>query len=137
MLFILYIYYIFAPKTATQLQHSMQIGSKPGNHLLRKNKSSEYMTTTKNTDFLNEYETAAERDRRLRREAICKEYVARSGDILAGGVKPNRVLRLLAEEHLCSIMGVKKILIRAGLYKSGKQPVVLQGIYAPKQTSLF
>jgi len=85
---------------------------------------------------INEYETNIERERRERHSAIRREYLERSSVILAGEVKPNRVISVLSNKYNMSVMGIKTILKNAGIYKDAKHPVVLNGNNTPQQMSL-
>ena len=63
------------------------------------------------------YETDAERNRRLRNDAVRREYLERSNVILSGEYKPHRILSVISKKYGMTIMGVKKILKRDGIYK--------------------
>ena len=79
------------------------------------------------------YETVAERHRREEHNNIRREYLDRSSVILSGEVSPHRLLSFLATKYGYSVMGIKTILKKAGIYKDAKHPVVLSGSSAPKQ----
>lgn len=71
-------------------------------------------------------ETSYERFLRTRAEEICQTYLGWAREIMSGEVTPNRVIQHLAEEKGISREGVRSILKRRGVYKSAKQPVMLQ-----------
>lgn len=85
---------------------------------------------------INIYETEQERFRRERSEAIVKEYLAMSDDILRGVVTPNRVVNYLATRFSMSGYGIKTVLKRMGVYKSAKQPVIRKGLQNPVQATI-
>lgn len=75
---------------------------------------------------INEYETETQRFNRQRNESIVNEYIERSHDILLGNVTPHRLCEFLAERYNMSRYGITLVLKRAGVYKSAKQPIVIE-----------
>lgn len=67
----------------------------------------------------NEFMTAFERERANRHKAICAEYVELTAKHT--GIKPNRIIKSIAEKHSMTIPGVKRILIDNGLYVTKKR----------------
>lgn len=82
------------------------------------------------------YETDSERNRRLRCEAVRREYIERSNVILSGEYKPNRIMSIISKKYGLTIMGVKKILKKDGIYKDALHPVIFSGKGTPTQLSL-
>ena len=70
-----------------------------------------------------ENETIYERFIRTRSERVCQEYISHSESILGGDITPNRVIQSIASNLGMSGMGVRLILIRAGIYKNSQEPV--------------
>lgn len=81
-------------------------------------------------------ETPYETFLRTRAEEVCQLYLGWSHEIMTGQVKPNRVIQNIAQLKSMSGEGVKTILKRLGVYKSAKQPLIVQKT-EPKQLSMF
>jgi len=81
-------------------------------------------------------ETQYEKFLRTRAEEICQSYIGWAHEITCGEVKPNRIIQRLAQEKGMTGEGVKSILKRFGVYKSAKQPIILQKS-EPVQLSMF
>lgn len=73
---------------------------------------------------INDFETAKERYHRERIESVQQEYLRYAAEILCRKVTPNRIINHIAAHFCMSGYGVKSILMRAGIYKSAKEPVV-------------
>ena len=85
---------------------------------------------------INTLETPHETLLRTRAEEVCQLYLSWSHEIMSGRVKPNRVIQNIAHSKGMSGEGVKRILIRCGIYKNAEQPIIVQRS-EPKQLSMF
>lgn len=69
-----------------------------------------------------------ERSRRKKEDSICSQYLQWSEELLSGQVKPNRIFRYLADNNKMTIMGIKSILKRRGVYQNALNPVLVSDI---------
>lgn len=75
--------------------------------------------------YISPYETERQKFIRERSYRIAKAYIQRAGDILMEGVKPTRVMVMLAKKYEMTSYGIACILKRKGIYVNRKHPIVL------------
>lgn len=73
---------------------------------------------------IKDYEYEKEKLLRERNEHIVYDYLMRAEDILSGKVKPYRVHCFLSRRYAMTRQNIAKILIKAGVYKDSKHPIM-------------
>ncbi len=74
------------------------------------------------------FETKTEKKKREEYDLICQDYLNNSKYIMSKELKPNRVMSYIAEKHGRSVMSIKNILKKRGIYKNAAEPVAVNSI---------
>jgi hypothetical protein len=74
------------------------------------------------------FETKTEKKKREEYDLICQDYLNNSKYIMSKELKPNRVMSYIAEKHGRSVMSIKNILKKRGIYKNPAEPVSVNSI---------